>query len=89
MSKKSAYRRRKPLPTAYVFNANTWNRIRAHLGWPETGEPVPYATCLQLQDGLEGGGSEEAEIFAVLLVMVTEGWRQSYPAPPQQVLMGH
>ena len=84
MSKKSAYRRRNPLPTAYVFTPHTWNHIRAHLGWPETGEPVPSAACLQLREELEREGEGD---LLTLMVLVTEGWRQSYPAPPRHVLM--
>jgi hypothetical protein len=84
MSKKSAYRRRKPRPTAYAFTPHTWNHIRAHLGWPETGEPVPYAACVQLREDLEREGEG---VLLTLMVLVTEGWRLSYPEPPRQVLL--
>ena len=81
MSKKSAYRRRKELSHTVAFTSRTWDYIRVHLGWPETGEPVPYAVCLEFRDRLRG--KREASELLTLVALVTEGWRQSYPQPPQ------
>src|SRR5262249_53917887 len=57
MSKKSAYgRRRQEKLTTYQFSARTWNYVRAQIGWPETGEPGPYAACLHCREQLEATG---------------------------------
>ena len=86
MSKKSAYgRRRQEKVTTYQFSPRTWNYIRTQLGWPETGEPVPYAACLQYRDQLEATGGAGEPL--TLLGMVCEAWRQSYPQAPQRVTM--
>jgi hypothetical protein len=86
MSKKLSHgRRRQDTLTTYRFSARTWNYLRAQVGWPETGEPVPYAACLQWRDQLADTG--DAGELCVLLALVCEGWRQSHPHAPQAVTM--
>jgi hypothetical protein len=82
MSKKSAYRRREE---TIVFNAHTWNCLRAYLGWEETGEPVPFEACQEVFNRVEY--DERAEQLRVLAVLVIEGWQQSYPQAPQKLHM--
>jgi hypothetical protein len=85
MSKKSAYRRRRPVLTTYQFSARTWDTLRARLRWPETGEPVSYAACLRLRDRLEAEG--ETSEFFTLVILVIEAWRHSYPQAPQGITL--
>ena len=84
MSKKSSFRRHRPLITAYTVTPDAWNQVRAHLGWPATGEPVPYDVCQQL--GQESAAVHDGRL-RVLLVLIAEGWQQSYPVPPHTILV--
>jgi hypothetical protein len=83
MSKKSAYRRRRE--ETIIFTAHTWDYLRAYLGWEETGEPVPFDVCQELFHRVEYDA--RAEQVRVLVALVVEGWRQSYPHAPQQLHM--
>ena len=84
MSKKSSFRRHRPLITVYTVTPEAWNQVRAHLGWPATGEPVPYDVCQQL-------GKDSAAVhdggLRVLLVLIAEAWQHSYPVPPHRILV--
>ena len=84
MSKKSAFRRRPPPVTVCTLTPDAWNQVRAHLGWPATGDPVPYDVCQQL--GQESAAVHD-DMLRVLLVLIAEGWQQSYPVPPRTILV--
>ena len=84
MSKKSAYRRRRSSTGSCTLTPKAWNRVRAQLGWTLTGEPVPYEACLRLLDSL---ASEEHIDLQVLIALIVEGWQQSYPLPPQTIIL--
>jgi len=84
MSKKSAYRRRRSALVEYTLTPEAWNCVRVLLEWPETGEPVPYSLCLGLDNHLASG--EDTDLQA-LVALIIEGWQQSYPLPPQTVII--
>jgi hypothetical protein len=86
MSKKSASRRprqRREEVTYGTITPAAWNLLRSFLFQPQNGQPVAYADCL----ALEARAYQFEGELRVLIALVAEAWRQTYPAAPTEIAL--
>ena len=86
MSKKSASRRPRQRMEEVTYGTITpaaWNLLRSFLFQPQNGQPLACADCLALE---ERAYQFEGEV-RVLIALVAEAWRQTYPAAPTEIAL--
>ena len=86
MSKKSAARRPRPRREEVTDGPITpaaWNLLRSFLLQPQNGQPVACADCLALE---ARAYQFEGEV-RVLIALVAEAWRQTYPEVPTAIAL--
>jgi hypothetical protein len=84
MRKKAAAKRprqRGAKVTSYTITPAAWNMLRSFLFQPQNGQPLAFADCLALE---ERAYQFEGEA-RVLIVLVAEAWRQTYPEAPTAI----
>ena len=86
MSKKSASHRPRPRieKVAYgIITPAAWNRLRSFVFQLQNGQPLAFADCLALEERVHQFVGEDR----VLIALVAEAWRQTYPEPPTEIAL--
>ena len=84
MSKKSASHRPRPRREQVPYGIITpaaWNRLRSFVFQWQNGQPLAFADCLALEARMHQFGGEDR----VLIALVAEAWRQTYPEAPTEI----
>jgi hypothetical protein len=86
MSKKSASHRPRPRieKVAYgIITPAAWNRLRSFVFQLQNGQPLAFADCLALEERVHQFVGEDR----VLIALVAEVWRQTYPEAPTEIAL--
>jgi hypothetical protein len=84
MRKKAAAkmpRQRGAKVTYYTITPAAWNMLRSFMFQPQNGQPLAFADCLALEERayqFEGQAR-------ILIALVAEAWRQTYPEAPTEI----
>ena len=86
MSKKSAShrpRQRREQVTYGIITPAAWNRLRSFVFQWQNGQPLAFADCLALEARVHQFVGEDR----VLIVLMAEAWRQTYPEAPTEIAL--
>jgi hypothetical protein len=86
MSKKSASHRPRPRIEKVTYGIITpaaWNRLRSFVFQWQNGQPLAFADCLALEARVHQFVGEDR----VLIALVAEAWRQTYPEAPTEIAL--
>ena len=86
MSKKSASHRPRPRREQVTYGIITpaaWNRLRSFVFQWQNGQPLAFADCLALEARMHQFVGEDR----VLIALVAEAWRQTYPEVPTEIAL--
>ena len=86
MSKKSAShrpRQRREQVTYGTITPAAWNRLRSFVFQLQTGQPLAFEACLALEARVHQFAGEDR----VLIALVAEAWRQTYPDAPTAIAL--
>ena len=86
MRKKAAAkmpRQRRAKVTSCTITPAAWNRLRSFVFQWQNGQPLAFEDCLALEARVHQFVGEDR----VLIALVAEAWRQTYPEAPTEIAL--
>src|ERR687885_2263055 len=86
MRKKAAAQRPRPprdIVLSFPITPAAWNRLRSFVFQLQNGQPLAFADCLALEARVHQFVDEDR----VLIALVAEAWRQTYPEAPTAIAL--
>ena len=83
MSKKSVAQRprqRRAKVTYCTITPAAWNRLRSFVFQLQNGKPLAFEACLALEERVQQFAGQDR----ILIALVAEAWRQTYPEAPTE-----
>ena len=74
-------RQRRAKVTYCAITPAAWNRLRSFVFQPQNGKPLAFEDCLALEARVHQFVGEDR----VLIALVAEAWRQTYPEAPTEI----
>jgi hypothetical protein len=84
MSKKSVAhrpRQRRAQVTYCTIIPAAWNRVRSFVFQLQNGKPLACEACLALEERVQQFAGQDR----ILIALVAEAWRQTYPDAPTEI----
>jgi hypothetical protein len=86
MSKKSVAQRprqRRAQVTYCTITPAAWNRLRSFVFQLQNGMPLAFEACLALEERVQQFAGQDR----ILIALVAEAWRQTYPDAPTEIAL--
>jgi hypothetical protein len=86
MSKKSVAhrpRQRRAQVTFCTITPAAWNRLRSFVFQLQNGQPLAFEACLALEERVQQFAGQDR----ILIALVAEAWRQTYPDAPTEIAL--
>jgi hypothetical protein len=86
MSKKSVAhrpRQRRAQVTYCTITPAAWNRLRSIVFQLQNGQPLAFEACLALEERVQQFAGQDR----ILIALVAEAWRQTYPEAPTEIVL--
>ena len=84
MNKKSVAHRpgqRRAQVTFCTITPAAWNRLRSFVFQLQNGQPLAFEACLALEERVQQFAGQDR----ILIALVAEAWRQTYPDAPTEI----